>query len=70
MKKAELYSITVPQSPGYAWKWRAVSGKTTCRESFQYYHDCLADARAKGYEVELSQAQGHTAPAGARHNLA
>ena len=69
MKKAALYSIPAPQSPGYVWEWRSSDGKTRSKGSFAYYHDCLADARAQGYEVELSAAHGNTAPGGARHNL-
>jgi hypothetical protein len=33
------------------------------------YYDCVADARKRGYEVELTRAQGVTAPGGARHNM-
>jgi hypothetical protein len=70
MKKAEIYSIPVKHQPGYAWKWRTLTGKTESRASFGFYFDCLGDARDHGYDIELTQAIGTNAPGGARHKLA
>lgn len=69
MKQAEIYSIPVRHEPGYAWKWRAIAGKTESRKSFDFYFDCLGDARDHGYDVELTHAIGNTAPGGASHKL-
>ncbi len=68
-KKALVYSSVVQQAPGYVWRWRSDDGKEESAESFPYYHDCLADARAKGYEVDLASAHGNTAPGGSPHKL-
>ena len=70
MMKAELFPIAANQSPGYVWKWRSVESATESSDSFIYYHDCLADAREKGYTVELSVAQGHASPGGSPNNMA
>jgi len=55
MKKAEIYAAAAGHSPGYAWKWRCMIDKTHSRHAFLFYYDCVADAKEKGYEVELKQ---------------
>ena len=62
MKPAVIFSIPMTRSPGYCWRWRSVDGKTDSKSQFAYYHDCLADARANGFTVELAVAQGNTSP--------
>ena len=47
---------------GYCWRWHSADGKTDSVGQFTYYHDCLADARANGYDIELTHASGETAP--------
>lgn len=62
MKPAVIFSVPMTASPGYCWRWRAVDGKAESKSQFAHYHDCLADAQANGFVVELSVAQGNTAP--------
>lgn len=62
MKPAVIFSIPSITSPGYCWRWRSVDGKTDSESQFVYYHDCLADAKAKGYSVRFEAARGNTAP--------
>ena len=69
MKKAEIYSVACPGDPGFVWTWRESGGKTTCAHTFAMYFDCVTDARDKGFEVELTHAQGNTAPGGAEFRL-
>ena len=61
-KPAVIFSIPSTTSPGYCWRWRSGDGKTDSKSQFSYYHDCLADAKASGYAVQLSVAHGDTAP--------
>lgn len=69
MKTAEIYSVPSQNSSGYLWKWRSSDNKKGSADGFEYYHDCLSDARIQGYEVNLPVAHGLTAPGGAGHNL-
>ena len=62
MKPAVIFSIPAKTSHGYCWLWRAVDSKVDSKKHFVYYHECLADAQANGYSVQLSVAQGTTAP--------
>lgn len=62
MKPAVIFSIPATTPNGYCWRWRSVDGKTDSKSQFAYYHDCLADAKASGYSVQLSVARGNTAP--------
>jgi hypothetical protein len=62
MKSAELYPVSIPAPPGFVWKWRSVDGATVSRECFMYFHDCLADARARGYSVEIERVYGAARP--------
>ena len=62
MKPAVIFSIPARTSPGYRWRWRSADGDADSKTQFAYYHDCLADAQANGYAVQLSVAHGNTAP--------
>ncbi|MDB5902400.1 MAG: hypothetical protein JWM26_1278 [Betaproteobacteria bacterium] len=54
MKTARLFSIQVPQSTAFVWKWRCSDGKAESKQSFDLYYDCVEDARKNGYSVELT----------------
>lgn len=69
MKKAEIYSVTTPSDPGYAWKWRSTGSKTESPAVFKFYYECLENAREQGYEVELTRAEGMTAPGGSHSEM-
>jgi hypothetical protein len=69
MKIAKVFSIASDDAPGYAWKWRSADSKIESAEVFTLYHDCLMDAQKQGYEVELTRAQGLTAPGGKQHGM-
>jgi hypothetical protein len=62
MNAAVIFSLPAKTSHGYCWRWRSVDGKTDSTGQFVYYHDCLADANANGYSVQLAVARGNTAP--------
>jgi len=71
MKSAVLFSELMKAAPCYCWRWRSDDGKTTSTRSFVYYLQCLADARANGYEVRTQIGVGASSPrAGALGHLA
>ena len=51
MKACEIFHV--PQKKGFRWKWRATldNGQhVESEESFGLYYECIAAARAAGYE--------------------
>jgi hypothetical protein len=59
---AERGRMSIPAPPGFVWKWRSADGATVSRECFMYFHDCLTDARARGYSVEIERVHGAARP--------
>ena len=70
MSKALVFSVPAPQANGYVWRWRCVDSNVESERAFALYHDCITDARERGYEVDTPRATGITAPGGAPHRLA
>ena len=70
MKTAQIVAVPSQEANGYAWKWRCEEAKAESTEIFGMYYDCFTDARKHGYSVELTHAQGLSAPGGARQRLA
>jgi hypothetical protein len=60
MKSAEIYSEPASSSHGYVWRWRTEGGPASA--CFNFFYECLEDARHKGYDVRLDRAHGDTAP--------
>jgi hypothetical protein len=40
---------------GYRWVWRSEDGTTESSREFDLFYDCMADARALGYDVRLGR---------------
>jgi hypothetical protein len=62
VKVVRLVAVSTPDAHGFGWKWQSADGEHKSREVFTYFHDCMEDARRKGYEVDLWKAKGQTAP--------
>jgi hypothetical protein len=62
MQSAVIFSIPTPTANGYCWRWRSADSKTESQEHFPYYYDCVLDAQAKGYSVQLADPHGENAP--------
>ncbi|HEV7391547.1 MAG: hypothetical protein JWN13_3100 [Betaproteobacteria bacterium] len=60
MKFAEINSEPTANSNGYVWRWRGSDGISS--ECFNFYYECMDDARRKGYDVRLEHARGDTSP--------
>lgn len=52
MKQAQVYCARVTGA-SFSWKWRSADGKHESENAFDYYHDCLEDARKHGYTAEF-----------------
>jgi len=53
MKPGEIF-CTRATGPAFAWKWRSADGKHESKNAFNYYYECLEDARRHGYNAEFS----------------
>ena len=52
---ARIVSVSAPTTYGYAWRWTSEDGAATSPAAFPLFYDCLSDARARGYDVELGR---------------
>lgn len=48
-----IYVVGTTGASSFLWKWRTVSGDRCSDATFQYFHDCMANAIASGHEVDL-----------------
>jgi len=73
-ERADMKTATISAKPArdgaaFAWTWRCAADRAVSKTSFDFYYDCLADARKHGYEVEIEQASGIMAPTGSGYTL-
>jgi hypothetical protein len=50
---AHISSVPAPNTYGYAWQWKSEDGAATSLRPFPFFYECLSDARARGYDVQL-----------------
>ena len=63
MKTAIIFSVpTKTCAAGFCWRWRSADGKAASAEWFVYYYECLADARANGYDPQPLGTIGQSSP--------
>lgn len=53
MKPGQIFCARATGA-AFAWKWRSADGKHESKKSFDYYFECLEDARRHGYTAEFS----------------
>jgi hypothetical protein len=51
--KVEIVHVAARTPHGFRWVWRREDGLAQSRRAFDFFYDCVADARASGYEVRL-----------------
>ena len=62
MSMCQLFPVPHGNKSEFRWEWRANDNSQRSEQSFERYHDCMEDARRHGFEVQLSQPVGDTAP--------
>jgi hypothetical protein len=62
MSLCQLFPVPSANKQEFKWEWRAKDNSRRSSHSFERFHDCMEDARQHGFEVELQQAVGDTAP--------
>ena len=69
MKAASVFSVPGAKPVGYAWKWRSADGKHESEATFQYFYECVEDARKAGYTIDLASAEALNVDGSDRHGL-
>lgn len=69
MKTAQIFSISSAEAHGFRWAWRSSDASEQSRVDFIYFYECVEDARAAGYSVELSGTSAKTVDGRGRHGL-
>src|SRR5687767_2213921 len=44
-----FFAIVTTSPPGFTWQWQKKADPTVTSRHFNFYFDCVADARATGY---------------------
>lgn len=68
MKIATIYATKKDGAGGYSWRWRCDSDGTTSATPFEFYYDCVTDAREHGCVLEPKTVRGIMAPGGEQYS--
>jgi hypothetical protein len=63
MRSCGLYPVAGAGSHEFKWEWRSEDCRRRSGKHFDYFHDCMEDARNNGFRVLLPEPTGATAPA-------
>jgi hypothetical protein len=63
MKSAVIFSVPMPMTNRFAWRWRSADHAEGSEDSFGFYADCVADAKRNGYTAELGRIESRSDPA-------
>lgn len=50
LRPCEIYPVGTGSGYGYIWEWSAVERGMGSKHAFDFFFDCLDDARKHGYE--------------------
>jgi len=48
-----FFAIAATSAPGFTWQWQKRANRTLTSGHFDFYFDCVSDARANGYTGPL-----------------
>lgn len=58
MEEWKFVAVTAKGAAGFAWQWQKVEEGRAVKEStkcFDYYYECVQDARTHGYDGTIGQ---------------
>jgi hypothetical protein len=58
----QIYPVSYGESR-YQWRWRCPDGKQQSSRAFEFFFECVEDARTHGCKVDLSHAHHDIAQA-------
>jgi hypothetical protein len=64
MHMCRLYPVHSAKPHEFEWEWRC---ERRSPKTFAFFHDCMDDARRKGFRVVLDNRVGESTPA--RHSV-
>jgi hypothetical protein len=62
MRICRLYPVHATDRHEFKWEWRSEDSRRRSARKFEFFHDCMEDARSHGFSVILQQPTGETAP--------
>jgi hypothetical protein len=63
MRICRLYPVRAGGKHEFKWEWRSEHCDRRSRRKFDFFYDCMEDARRRGFRVILQQPIGETSPA-------
>ena len=69
MKTAIVFSVPAAVPAGFIWKWRASDGSKQSHSAFAFFYQCVENANAAGYTVDLNTARNTHSEAGLPHGF-
>ena len=67
MKTATIFAIASNNPAGYSWVWHCSFDGAESASPFEFYYDCLSDAREHGCKLEPKIVRGLMAPGAASY---
>jgi hypothetical protein len=62
MRICKVYPVHAAQGQKFKWEWRSEHCDRRSKRKFDFFFDCVEDARKQGFGVILQQPTGETAP--------
>jgi|SoiMethySBSTD1v2_1073268.scaffolds.fasta_scaffold128351_7 hypothetical protein len=53
-KNAHIFVVPSESAHTFGWKWRSSDGQEEAAGTFEYFYDCVEDARSHGLVVNLA----------------
>ena len=57
---AHIFFVPTESAHIFSWKWRSSDGREESSGTFEYFYNCVEDARSHGYIVNLAGTQART----------
>ena len=62
MRICRLYPVHAGGKHEFKWEWRSEHCDRRSRRKFDFFYDCMEDARSRGFRVILAQPTGESSP--------
>jgi hypothetical protein len=62
MRICRLHPVHLANPEEFKWEWRCEHCERRSSKSFDFFYDCMEDARRKGFRVVLQKPVGESAP--------
>lgn len=59
-QNAYIFSVPTETEHTFSWKWRSADGREESSRTFEYFYNCVEDARSHGHIVDLRGSEART----------